>query len=258
MPAIESAKSGATIQMSSGESNRSILIPDWFLTRVAPRIREMSELQVMLAFFRRQSGDEQFSLPVAEIELVQDIALQDGLRLEGAVLPPDDAIRRGIELAVARESLLRFTVAEEDAEAVGWLLLATESNRIRLEQFRSGILSPPTRTGSSAVTGPVQRTRPGVFQLYEQNIGLVTPIIADRLVEALELYPESWIEDAIGAAVSYNRRNWRYIQRILETWATEGRSNETNQRHQSSSGDLDPERHLTGEYAAIFRRRRRE
>ena len=46
------------------------------------------------------------------------------------------------------------------------------------------------------------------------------PIIADQLVRALERYPREWIEDAIGEAVAYNRRNWRYIQRILQQWAT--------------------------------------
>ncbi len=244
--------------MSTSDRHRRILIPEWFLIEVAPRIREISELQVMLAFFRLQSGSDDLSTPVAEGALVQDEALQISLRLDGAAQPPDDAIRRGIELAVARDSLLHFSVDGSDGLKTFWLLLATPENRTRLERYRTGDLEPPADTDSGGAGGTVERSRPGVFRLYEQNIGLVTPIIADRLVEALELYPQSWIEDAIEASVSYNRRNWRYIQRILETWATEGRSHEANRRNQSSSGDLDPERHLSGEYAPIFRRRRRE
>ena len=46
-----------------------------------------------------------------------------------------------------------------------------------------------------------------LFRLYEQNIGLLTPIIAEQLVRALERYPREWIEDAIGESVAYNRRN---------------------------------------------------
>jgi DNA replication protein len=234
-------------------------VPRWFLEAVAPRIREMCELQVMLTVFRLLADEGALTAPIAERRLFDDPLLADALKLDGAVRLPDDSIRRGIELSVARDSLLKFSVTNDnDPDPISWLLLATPENRLSLERYRSGALRLPETAGSDGGAHRVERTRPGVFQLYEQNIGLVTPIVADRLVEALERYPEPWIEDAIAAAVSYNRRNWRYIQRILETWATEGRSNETNRRHQSGSGDFDPERHLSGEYAAIFRRRRRE
>jgi len=77
--------------------------------------------------------------------------------------------------------------------------------------------------------------------------------MADRLNEALNIYPEEWIRDAIGEAVSYNKRNWRYIQAILENWTREGRSDETNRRNHEEH--LDPEKYLRGKYAALFRRR---
>lgn len=244
--------------MTEPDQQPTTTIPSWFLTDVAPRIREMAELQVMLAYFRMQSSAPGWSDPVSELAMLQDQGLREALRMDGAVQPPDESIRRGIELSVARDSLLQFEFETISGDSSVWLLLATPDNRVKLERYRSGELPIPEIPEIGSQTGKVERTRPGIFRLYEQNIGLVTPIIADRLVEALELYPVSWIEDAIEAAVSYNRRNWRYIQRILETWSTEGRSNETDRRHQSSSGDLDPDKHLSGEYAAIFRRRRRD
>lgn len=235
----------------------AIPVPVWFLTEVAPRIREMAEMQVMLACFRL-AAESGWDEPIAEAALLQDEPLAEGLRLDGASLQPLQQITRGIELAAARDCLLRFSVAEESGEETVWLLLATPENRLKLERYKSGVLPLPGEPETEGSRRWVAPSRPGVFKLYEQNIGLVTPIIADRLVEALELYPESWIEDAIEAAVSYNRRNWRYIQRILETWATEGRGHEANRRRQSTSGDFDPERHFTGEYAPVFRRRQRE
>jgi DNA replication protein len=244
--------------MSERDVRRSIAIPDWFLADVAPNIREMAELQVMLAFFRLQDGDEGWSRPISDRALLRDEILHHALRLEGAVQPPDETIWRGVSLAAARDTLLELEVVTSAGERVVWLLLATQENRVLLERYRKGELELPSDPDIVDGAAQIKRSRPGIFQLYEQNVGLVTPIIADKLVEAMELYPEPWIEDAIATAVSYNRRNWRYIQRILETWATEGRSDETNRRHQSSSGDLDPEKHLTGEYAAIFRRRRSE
>lgn len=70
---------------------------------------------------------------------------------------------------------------------------------------------------------PDRVARPSIFALYEQNIGLLTPLLADELRAAERLYPWEWIEDAFREAVSYNRRSWRYVQRILERWAAEGK-----------------------------------
>lgn len=243
--------------MTDQPGHAGVEIPQWFLEKTAPQIREISELQVMLAYFRL-AEPAGYAEPLHEDVLIFDETLRIALRFDAATREPFDRIRRGIELAVARDTILRFTVNDDGGDPTYWLLLATPENRVKLERYRSGLLEPPEVEGVSGRPARVASIRPGIFKLYEQNIGLVTPIIADRLVEALELYPEEWIADAIAAAVSYNRRNWRYIQRILETWATEGRTYEADRRHQSSTGDFDPERHLRGEYAAVFRRRRRE
>jgi len=61
--------------------------------------------------------------------------------------------------------------------------------------------------------------RPNVFLIYEQNVGLLTPIVAALIREAVATYPETWIRDAISVSVQSNRRNWRYIQRVLDRWA---------------------------------------
>jgi DnaD/phage-associated family protein len=71
----------------------------------------------------------------------------------------------------------------------------------------------------------VELDRPNAFRLYEQNIGPLTPLVADQIGRALEEYPADWIEDAMEEAVSYNRRSWRYMARILETWSAQGRGN---------------------------------
>jgi DnaD/phage-associated family protein len=65
--------------------------------------------------------------------------------------------------------------------------------------------------------------RANIFTLYEQNIGILTPLIAEELKEAEKTYPASWIEDAFKEAVRLNKRSWRYISRILENWAAQGK-----------------------------------
>jgi DnaD/phage-associated family protein len=69
----------------------------------------------------------------------------------------------------------------------------------------------------------VEIDRPNIFKLYEQNIGLLTPLVADHLRDAADLYPEEWIEAAFREAVQHNIRKWSYISAILRNWETEGK-----------------------------------
>jgi DnaD/phage-associated family protein len=53
------------------------------------------------------------------------------------------------------------------------------------------------------------------MKLYEQEIGAITPLIADAILDACDTYPIDWIPEAIEIAVSSNKRSWRYVEGIL-------------------------------------------
>src|SRR4029078_7217277 len=74
-----------------------------------------------------------------------------------------------------------------------------------------------------APNGTLPEDRPALITLYEQNMVLITPLLLDELREAEERYPFHWIEDAIREAVRANARSWRYISKVLERWAANGR-----------------------------------
>jgi DnaD/phage-associated family protein len=95
--------------------------------------------------------------------------------------------------------------------------------------------------------------RPGIYDLYEQNFGLLTPLVTEVVREAERQYPPEWIEDAFREAVAYNRRNWRYIRRILENWATEGRGQRGENRRHPQPVD-DPRRFVAGRYGRHLKR----
>ena len=61
-----------------------------------------------------------------------------------------------------------------------------------------------------------------ICTLYEQNIGMLTPMIGERLKEIASDVPEGWFAMAVQEAVDYNKRNLRYIERILENWQVNG------------------------------------
>ncbi len=113
-------------------------------------------------------------------------------------------IRRGIRLALERGVLL---------EASGWLLLRTPENE-----------RAATRLGlAPRYCGEEPAGRPNIYELYEQNVGMLTPLIADELRDAEEEYSAGWVESAIKEAVANNARSWRYIAAMLERWKSGGR-----------------------------------
>ncbi len=69
----------------------------------------------------------------------------------------------------------------------------------------------------------LQKQRPNIYALYEQNIGPLTPILSETLQDAEKSYPADWIEDAIKIAVTRNVRNWQYVEAILRSWKEKGR-----------------------------------
>ncbi len=76
---------------------------------------------------------------------------------------------------------------------------------------------------------------PSIYSLYEQNIGILTPIIGEQIGEAEEKYPAVWITDAIKESASQNKRSWAYISGILERWHREGRDDGEPSRRTSKS-----------------------
>ena len=77
--------------------------------------------------------------------------------------------------------------------------------------------------------------RLNVFKLYEENIGPLTPLIADALKDAEKTYSREWVADAIGLAVANNKRNWKYCEAILKRWKEDGRAEKQNRRDDQKS-----------------------
>ncbi len=134
-----------------------------------------------------------------------------------------DNLDRGLRLAAERGAFLALDV-EDDGRLDTLLFLNTPADRRAVESVRNGTL----RLGRPAPVpaAPPAPQRGNVFQLYEENIGPITPLVAEELREAERLYPFDWIEEAFKEAAVLNKRSWRYAARILERWATEGRQRE--------------------------------
>jgi DNA replication protein len=206
-------------------------IPNLFFSEILPQIDDLAELKVVLHIFwvvYRKRGYPRF---VTYGELLNDPVLVKGLEREGSV---SDLLSRSLELAVGRSTLIHLALERQEA-VEDLYFVNTEDNRNAINRIESGELKLGTPVSSEPL--PVIPEQRDIFTLYEQNIGMLSPIIADELKEAEKLYPASWIQDAFKEAVDLNKRSWRYIARILERWATEGKDDGEPRRHPKAESD---------------------
>ena len=221
-------------------------IPNFFLSAILPQINDISELKItlhVLAVLYRKRGYPRF---VTYGELLGNASLMTNLR--GGAKPPDEVLRKALEMATQRGTIIHI-VLDRDGVSEDVYFLNTESDRRIVAKIQSGELK---LSGLKAVgqTYAEVEEQPDIFTLYEQNIGMLTPMIAEELREAEKLYPEVWIRDAMKEAVSLNKRNIRYIVRILERWSAEGKSDGTYRRYSKT----DPDKYIKGKYGHMVQR----
>ena len=186
-------------------------IPNLFFTAVLPQIEDLAEAKTTLHLFWTLYQKKGYPRFATYGELATDALLMSGLG--------EGELRRSLEGAVARGTLLHLAL-ERDGGIEDLYFLNTETDRRAVARIVSGEL----QIGTLAREEPTgERERPNIFTLYEENIGMLTPMIAEELKEAEGHYPASWIEDAFREAVSLNKRSWRYICRILERWSEQGK-----------------------------------
>jgi DnaD/phage-associated family protein len=199
---------------------RATTVPSVFFSHVLPYIEDEAELRVSLYVFYALGRRKGYPRFVTENELRSESPLMASLGNDDAA----ERLERGLGLAVERGTLLSLDIEQaERQERI--FLLNTPSGRRAIEQLKDG------RIELGRVLPPVQEApvleRANVYQLYEENIGPLSPIVAQELHEAEELYPLEWIEEALNEAALQNKRSWRYAAAILQRWATEGRKRET-------------------------------
>lgn len=201
----------------------TVPVPARFFTEVLPEITSLGELRVTTSLFRLFAQHGGTEAPIPEPAIAGDRALRQAFRVDGTpTADTREAILDALDRAVARGTVLRV-IAHGGRRSVPWYFLHTPVTRELVQAIQRGAIAPPTAMWVEDHAPEVTADPPTAFFLYEQNIGPLTPLVADRITRAMDAYPPAWIEDAIEEAVAYNRRSWRYIERILETWSQQGR-----------------------------------
>jgi len=217
-------------------------VPDSFFRKLLNEIDDLAELKVTLYALWRITHMEGGAHFLCRTEFAEDADFMRGLqapsgrraeRSEGEA--EVEALDAALEKAVQRGSLLRV-----QNEAGGFYFLNTPRGRAAAESMQKGDWRAAMRTPSAP---PAER--PNIFKLYEENIGPLTPLIADALKDAEQTYAPEWVAEALEIAVKNNKRNWRYVEAILKRWKVEGHAKKQDRQNAKEDG----RRYVEGEYA---------
>ncbi len=205
-----------TFQGFSAAKVRLTPVPAPFFSELLPEIDHLGELKITLYVFWRLDQMEGDFRVLKESDFRADALLMRGLAANAR--EAEARLAEALERAVIRGTLLKATLEGEAPETL--YFLNSPKGRAALEAVQRGKWRP-----SDDLQTPLELNldRPNIFRLYEQNIGPLTPILADMLREAEKIYPQEWIEDAVRLAVENNKRSWRYVDAILRRWQEQGR-----------------------------------
>jgi DnaD/phage-associated family protein len=216
-------------------------LPNVIFSELLPQIDDLAELQITLHVFfllYHKKGSPRF---VTLNELRADSTLSRALVRNGQFV--EENLTRGLERAEARGTLLHLIAEDEH-----WYFFNTAESRKAIEKIERGELKL-NKVARRAPTPAVET--PNIFKLYEQNIGTLTPLIAEELKEVEREFAErpEVIMDAFRIATENNVRKWSYVRAILLDGAREGK-NETTGR--------DSKRHrkgyIQGKYSDVVKR----
>jgi DNA replication protein len=202
-------------QLSSSQRKTDFIsLPDSFFTQVVPKIQGLVELKIVLyvAYFVLRKQERPNFVTYNELLSHELIATMG-----------NETLRQALDSAVEHSALLHSTLNINGVPEDVYYL--TDDSR--------------------------QPSAINIFALYEQNIGIITPMIAEELKEAEKIYPPRWIAEAFKEAVALNKRSWRYIARILERWANEGKDSGEYRRDIKKNG---PDKYIKGRYGRFVQR----
>lgn len=219
-------------------------IPNAFFSALLPQVMDIAELKAILYIMAMLYVKKGYPRFITDDELLSNEALMQGINRS------PEKLSEALKLAVEHGALLNVTL-EKDGAKQDIYFLNDQASRQAAERIQDGTL----KLAGILAVAPVAATpeaQPNIYKLYEDNVGmLMTPLIADELRDMEKLYPEDWIRDAIKEAVLHNKRNIKYIAKILENWSVEGRSDGTYQRDTKATG---PDKYFKGKYGHMVQR----
>ena len=223
-------------------------LPNIFFSEVLPLMEDAVEVKVVMQIFFLLSRRKGYPRFVSFSELMHDPVIIKGL----GEIPTNLEIMLKKALATAVQSgiLLHIPIDVQKLSDDAYFI-NNQAERETVRKILEGSLKIP-QVEIRKVEEPARGQPSDIYNLYEQNIGMLTPILAEELQEAEHRYPAEWIQDAFREAVRANARSWKYIHSILKRWEREGKND--GKPVGDSRQERDPDKYVRGKYGHMVRR----
>ena len=201
-----------------------IRVPKAFFSQLLPHINDLPQLRLLLYLYWHSESQQSKIRYFRMVDLSSDPTLM-------MMMGDKEALDQALEGLIDLRALLK---AELDWMDEVYYFFNNPQGQAAVQAIEMGEWNeaPKNRQPIHLVN-----EKPNIFKLYEENIGVITPMMAEILKDDEATYPAWWIEKAIEIAVARNVRTWKYVQAILKRWQTEGFKDEQNRRDDSQ----DPE-----------------
>lgn len=195
-----------------------VQIPTAFFSQLLPLIKDLATLKLLLYMFWHS---EMQPSKISQFRMVDFISDPGLLHMLGN----DDNLQHALELLIKLQAVLEVNIEWMDEK---YYFLNTPQGQAAVKAIQNGEWKE-THVQRQAIH--MAEKAPNIFELYEQNIGVITPMMVDILKDDETTYPAEWIKEAIQIAVTRNVRTWNYVQAILKRWQKEGYRDEENRRN---------------------------
>ena len=223
-------------------------LPNIFFSEVLPLMEDAVEVKVVMQIFFLLSRRKGYPRFVRFSELIHDPVIIKGLRETTGNL--EIMLKKALDTAV-QAGILMHTPIDVQQLSDDVYFINNQAERETIRKILEGSLKI-AQVEIRKVEEPAQVQPSDIYNLYEQNIGMLTPILAEELQEAEHRYPAEWIQEAFRESLRANVRSWKYIHSILKRWEREGKKD--GKPVGDSRQERDPDKYIRGKYGHMVRR----
>lgn len=212
------------------------ILTNHFADEILPRLYDADQVKLLLyvqARIAQQEGENRYLFLRQIVNSTTLAHWFGGMEIE-------NRIRQAIKQAIQSGLLLSAKHASFPQRIL--IFQSDQTGKSSLQRLEQGLWQPTPTDHPVEDQAPPEKN---IYQLYEENIGPLTPLLSEDLTAAQEEYPYRWIEEAIHIAVQNNARSWRYVDAVLKSWQKEGkhvqprRDSQTPESRRSKSSEYD-------------------
>lgn len=202
-------------------------VPNAVLGRVLATIDDADEIKLILRAIWLLEQQRGYPRYITRDDLRRDRALS-------VAIPDQSDFDRILKSATERGVFVEALINDNTC-----LMFNTESAR------RASIEVSPTtdnlnKDDNGWETVAAIAAPPDAFRAYEENIGILSPMIRQSILAALEDFTDEDITHAVRIAVENESRSWSFVAGVLRRWTRDGIPHERT--HGTAGGESDRER----------------